>query len=69
MPLYISYSNIDTDLEQYIDTLCRELGINTKRKSNMVSEMFAPYKPSDYNGLIDEFLRAQARKERGMESV
>lgn len=48
---------------QYIDTLCRDLGINTRRKSNPISEMFAPYRPSDYNGLINEFLLAQRRKD------
>ncbi|KAK7178340.1 putative monooxygenase [Paraphaeosphaeria sporulosa] len=50
------------DYLAYIDTLCRELGIKTNRKSNPVAEMFAPYKPSDYNGLIDEFLAAQAKQ-------
>ncbi|KAJ4293185.1 hypothetical protein N0V90_008467 [Kalmusia sp. IMI 367209] len=50
------------DYLAYIDTLCSELGIRTKRKSNPISEMFTPYKPSDYNGLIDEFLVAQSKK-------
>lgn len=51
---------------KYIDTLCRELGIRTNRKSNPISEMFTPYRPSDYNGLIDEFLQAQqGKKEKG----
>jgi dimethylaniline monooxygenase (N-oxide forming) len=48
-------------LNQYIDTLCRELGIRTNRKSNPISEMFTPYRPSDYNGLIDEFRAAQGK--------
>ena len=47
---------------QYIDTLCTELGIRTNRKSNFFTEMFTPYRPSDYNGLIDEFLAAQSQK-------
>ena len=45
---------------QYIDTLARDLGIKTNRKSNPISEMFATYRPRDYRGLIDEFLKAEA---------
>lgn len=47
-------------ISQYIDTLARDLGIKTNRKSNPISEMFATYRPRDYRGLIDEFLKAEA---------
>ncbi|KAI0468798.1 FAD/NAD(P)-binding domain-containing protein [Xylaria cf. heliscus] len=47
------------DFLSYIDTLARDLGIKSSRKSNPFSEMFVRYKPSDYRGLIDEFLAAQ----------
>lgn len=50
---------------QYIDTLCRDLGIRTQRKSNPILEMFAPYRPSDYKGLVEEFLEAQHRNPNG----
>lgn len=43
---------------KYIDTLARDLGIKTHRKSNLVSEWFSSYRPRDYKGLIDEYLRA-----------
>lgn len=35
------------------------MGIRTPRKSNPISEMFSSYRPSDYKGLIDEFLAAE----------
>ncbi|KAH8698988.1 putative monooxygenase [Talaromyces proteolyticus] len=50
------------DYLAYIDTLCQDLGINTRRKSNPISEMFTPYRPSDYDGLIKEFLQAQRQR-------
>ncbi|KAL8873418.1 MAG: hypothetical protein Q9174_001113 [Haloplaca sp. 1 TL-2023] len=49
------------DYLSYIDTLARDLGIRTKRKSNPFSEMFIPYRPSDYNGLLAEFYEAEKR--------
>ncbi|CAG8960046.1 hypothetical protein HYFRA_00013234 [Hymenoscyphus fraxineus] len=49
------------DYLSYIDTLAKDLGIKTNRKGNPISEMFSPYRPRDYRGLIDEFLAAQER--------
>lgn len=46
---------------QYIDCLARDLSINTRRKSNPIMEMFASYRPSDYRGLIDEYIAAQQK--------
>ncbi|KAI4130692.1 MAG: hypothetical protein LQ338_001593 [Usnochroma carphineum] len=51
------------DYLSYIDTLARDLGIKTSRKSNIFLEMFAPYRPSDYNGLLDEFYEAEKKRE------
>ncbi|KAL8727153.1 MAG: hypothetical protein Q9166_006249 [cf. Caloplaca sp. 2 TL-2023] len=50
------------DYLAYIDTLAKDLGIKTNRKRNPISEMFSSYRPSDYNGLIDEYLRVSKRK-------
>ncbi|KAJ8107958.1 hypothetical protein ONZ43_g6571 [Nemania bipapillata] len=47
------------DFLSYIDTLAGDLGIKSSRKSNPFSEMFVRYKPSDYKGMIDEFLAGQ----------
>ncbi|EER28767.1 Flavin-binding monooxygenase-like family protein [Coccidioides posadasii C735 delta SOWgp] len=52
------------DFLSYIDTLMRDLGLNPHRKSNMFAEMFVPYKPRDYRGLIDEYLAARAKAGR-----
>ncbi|RYP20501.1 hypothetical protein DL765_002746 [Monosporascus sp. GIB2] len=50
------------DYLSYIDTLAKDLGVKTKRKSNPFSEAFVRYKPRDYRGLIDEFLAAQKQR-------
>lgn len=47
---------------QYVDTLAKDLGLNTNRKSNPFSEMFASYRPSDWKGFIPEFLEAENRR-------
>ncbi|TVY18280.1 FAD-dependent monooxygenase DEP4 [Lachnellula arida] len=44
------------DFLSYVDTLCKDLGINSHRKSNPVAELFSPYKPEDFDGFIDEYL-------------
>ncbi|KAL8639971.1 MAG: hypothetical protein Q9228_003057 [Teloschistes exilis] len=46
------------DYLAYCDDLARDLGIRTQRKKNAVLEMFQPYRPSDYRGLIEEYLAA-----------
>ncbi|KAL2802401.1 putative dimethylaniline monooxygenase [Aspergillus granulosus] len=50
------------DYLAYVDTLAKDLGINTKRKSNPISEMFASYRPRDWKGLIPEFLEAEKKR-------
>ncbi|KAL4942553.1 hypothetical protein BDV06DRAFT_235396 [Aspergillus oleicola] len=47
------------DFLPYIDTLCRDLGINSRRKKNPIAEIFSPYRPEDFDGFIDEYLAAQ----------
>ncbi|KAF1934914.1 FAD/NAD(P)-binding domain-containing protein [Clathrospora elynae] len=50
------------DYLSYIDTLAGDLGIEPRRKSNVLAEMFLRYKPSDYRGMMDEFRMAQKEK-------
>ncbi|XXG97588.1 hypothetical protein Hte_003894 [Hypoxylon texense] len=50
------------DFLSYIDLLLGDLGVNTKRKSNIFSDLFLPAYPRDYCGLIEEFRRAQLEK-------
>ncbi|KAK0644425.1 hypothetical protein B0T16DRAFT_460485 [Cercophora newfieldiana] len=47
------------DYLSYIDTLMGDLGLRVRRKSNFVAEQFSPYRPSDYKGLIQEYLRSR----------
>jgi hypothetical protein len=39
----------------------RDLGLNPRRKSNLFSELCVRYRPSDYRGLVDEYLEASGR--------
>ena len=52
------------DYLAYCDDLGRDLGIRTQRKKNAVFEMFQPYRPSDYRGLIEEYLAANPAARR-----
>ena len=49
---------------KYIDTLMRDLGLKVNRKSNPITEMFTPYKPVEYKGLVDEYLATRAKKDK-----
>ncbi|KAL8861944.1 MAG: hypothetical protein Q9178_001814 [Gyalolechia marmorata] len=44
------------DFLPYIDSLFEDLGLQSRRKSNFVAELFSPYQPHDFNGFIDEWL-------------
>lgn len=44
------------DFLPYVDTLCKDLGINSRRKPNVLAEIFSPYRPEDFNGFIDEYM-------------
>ncbi|KAJ2992429.1 hypothetical protein NUW58_g2172 [Xylaria curta] len=43
------------DYLPYIDTLMKDLGLKPNRKKNLFEEWFVGYKPSDYNGLLQEY--------------
>ncbi|OCK75780.1 FAD/NAD(P)-binding domain-containing protein [Lepidopterella palustris CBS 459.81] len=40
----------------YVDTLFKDMGLVSRRKSNLFAELFSPYKPEDFNGFIEEYL-------------
>ncbi|KAH8598660.1 hypothetical protein B0O99DRAFT_650378 [Bisporella sp. PMI_857] len=52
------------DFLPYLDSLCRDMGLNSNRKNNFISEIFSPYKPEDFNGFIDEYLEFKKSKDR-----
>ncbi|CAI7658403.1 unnamed protein product [Penicillium glandicola] len=49
------------DYISYLDTLMRDLDLNPRRKSSFFEEWFTPYRPSDYRGLIQEYLAVHPR--------
>jgi hypothetical protein len=48
----------------YIDLLLTELGLRTHRKKGWLAELFSPYGPQDYQGLVEEW-REQNTNIRG----
>ncbi|KAH8645854.1 putative dimethylaniline monooxygenase [Tricladium varicosporioides] len=50
------------DFLPYVDTLCKDLNINSRRKPNVVAEYFSPYRPEDFNGFIDEYLSKKSKE-------
>ncbi|KAL1966821.1 hypothetical protein VTN77DRAFT_3786 [Rasamsonia byssochlamydoides] len=43
------------DAIPYVDLLLRDLGLRTHRKGSLLAEMFHPYGPEDYRGIVDEW--------------
>ncbi|KAF2734442.1 hypothetical protein EJ04DRAFT_564300 [Polyplosphaeria fusca] len=44
------------DFLPYIDALFFDLGLTSRRKSNIISELFSPYRAADFTGFVDEYL-------------
>lgn len=42
-----------------LDQLMRDLGLDPRRKKGTFSEMFSPYRPWDYKGIVDEWRAKQ----------
>ena len=40
-----------------MDLLYRDLGVNSQRKGNVFAEVFGLYRPRDFRGVVDEWLR------------
>lgn len=49
------YPDFVFDALPYIDMLLKQLSLNNWRKNGSTAEMFDPYGPEDYKGLVDEF--------------
>ncbi|KAI1768081.1 FAD/NAD(P)-binding domain-containing protein [Hypoxylon sp. FL1150] len=45
------------DFLPYIDSIFADLGLKSRRKSNVVAEILSPYEPRDFNGFVDEYLK------------
>ncbi|KAI1101539.1 FAD/NAD(P)-binding domain-containing protein [Jackrogersella minutella] len=44
------------DFLPYVDSIFSDLGLKSRRKSNVFSEFLSPYHPHDFNGFVDEYL-------------
>lgn len=44
---------------QYLDVLLREIGVNPKRKKNLLAEQVEPYFARDYAGVFDDYQKAR----------
>ncbi|RWA08088.1 hypothetical protein EKO27_g7001 [Xylaria grammica] len=47
------------DFIAYIDSVFGDLKLDSRRKSNFISELLSPYEPQDFNGFVDEYLRTR----------
>jgi cation diffusion facilitator CzcD-associated flavoprotein CzcO len=55
---------VSNRFHNYLDTLLMELGVKPGRKSNPLAEFFAPYEPTDYAGVFDEYEQARGKPRR-----
>lgn len=55
------YPDFVFDAVPYIDMLLKQLGLQNHRKTGTMNDIFQPYGPEDYKGLVDEF-----REEHGI---
>ncbi|KAK4221310.1 cofactor FMO1 FAD enzyme [Podospora fimiseda] len=57
------------DFFSYIDTLLRDLGVNPRRQTNILSHIFVPAYPKAYKGIQDEFKQARWAKNQKMKNM
>ena len=63
------------DQVPYMDSLLQDLGLRYWRKGNIFAEMFSPYQPPDYRGVVREWIEknksvdGKEKKEKGSMDV
>ncbi|KAM4056691.1 pyridine nucleotide-disulfide oxidoreductase [Hirsutella rhossiliensis] len=57
------------DFLPYVDSLYHDLGVNPRRKGNPISEIFALYKPSDFRGVVKEWIESREQEAHGPREV
>ena len=61
---------VSTRFQQYIDILLRELQVNPYRKlPNPLAELFSRYEAADYQGVYEEYERAQAKRKSPLKTL
>lgn len=58
------YPDFVFDSLPYFDTLLRDLEVPHRRKGSVLADVFTPYSPKDYEGIVDEWMAVTANKER-----
>ncbi len=54
---------VNTRFQQYLDIMLADIDVSPYRKlPNVVAEVFGPYGPADYAGVVDEFLGHSANR-------
>jgi hypothetical protein len=49
------------EIQEVIDLLMRDLGLNVRRKRNWIADLFVPYRSQDYRGIVRDVVE-RARK-------
>ena len=44
------------EVQQVVDLLMRDMGLETHRKGNWVTDTFTPYRSQDYKGIVKELV-------------
>jgi len=57
-----SFPDLPFDCVPYHDLLLNDLGMRSQRKNGLLANMFEPYGPSDYDGLLEEWKTLDASK-------
>ncbi|TQV96357.1 dimethylaniline monooxygenase [Cordyceps javanica] len=52
------------DFLPYIDVLFKDMKLQSRRKSNPLSDFFTPYSPADFAGFVDEYLARRPETSR-----
>lgn len=48
------------DAVPYLDMLCKDLGLQNRRKDNLWKEVFEAYGPEDYAGIVEEWIEQES---------
>ena len=54
---------INTRYQQYLDIMLKELNLSPYRKSNPIAELFGRYQASDYQGVLEEYLKSKEQND------
>ncbi|PSN74512.1 dimethylaniline monooxygenase (N-oxide forming) [Corynespora cassiicola Philippines] len=53
------------DCLPYVDLLLKDVGVKNRRKDSWWKEIFTPYYPKDYRGILDEYMQNREQRANG----